>query len=227
MLSINYTANFLKGEWKLITGLVTWRSLVTLTRAALVKWGEHLTEPGLREKGRRIWESKCSRPEELCCEEIRNEVAAQGDTGCRNRCDEAGGTAPCLYADGSDPEKREQADRGREAGTLKPWSWAEEGMEAGAQVEGGWKRARPACPPSKDGSREWETDPGGLVWLTRGCRRKPTVSIFNYCLVLLFPIFKATFGTTQRLHMNLVHMDSLNEQTPVSPFFLNKVRIAP
>ena len=36
-------------------------------------------------------------------------------------------------------------------------------MEAGAQVEGGWKRARPVCPPSKAGSREWGIDPGGLV----------------------------------------------------------------
>lgn len=219
MLPVNHTANSLKGDWQLITGLATWRSLVTLTRAAPVKWGEHLAEPGLREKARKTWESKCSRPKELCCEETRHELAAREDAGSRNRCAEIGGTAPGLYADGSDPEKREWADRGQEAGMLKPWSWAEEGVEAGAQVEGGWKRARPVCPPSKVRSREWGIDPGGLVWLTGGSRRKPIVSIFNYYLVLLLSIFKATSGTTQRLYINLVHMDSLNEQTPVLPFF--------
>lgn len=65
-------------------------------------------------------------------------------------------------------------------------------MEAGAQVEESWKRARPVCPPSKDGSRECEIDPGGLVRWTGGSRRKSIVSIFNYCLALLLSIFIAT-----------------------------------
>ena len=65
-------------------------------------------------------------------------------------------------------------------------------MDAGARVEGSWKRARPACPPSKDGSRECETDPGRLVRSTGGSRQKSIVSIFNYCFALQLSIFIAT-----------------------------------
>ena len=92
---------------------------MTLTIAALVKWGEHLAEPGLREKARKTWESKCSRPEELCCEETRHELAARGDAGSRNRCAETGGTAPHLYADGSDPEVGRQRAGSRNAEAVK------------------------------------------------------------------------------------------------------------
>lgn len=46
-----------------------------------------------------------SRPKELCCEETRHELAAlERDAGSRNRRAEIGGTAPGLYAAGSDPE---------------------------------------------------------------------------------------------------------------------------
>ena len=194
MLSITYTAiKKKKGDWKLITGLEMWRSLVTLTRAALVKWwSEHLTGPGLKENGRRsVWESKCQDLRSSAVKKwgMKNEIIARG--GCRtqkrfwwNRRHYT--MLVCWWQWSGKKENRlTQRAGSRNAEAMKLSKGG--GWKLVHKWRRGWKRARIVHPLSKDREqRVWNRRRGVGRW-TGGSRWKSIVSISNYCLVCFCP----------------------------------------